>query len=178
MPRGRPFTDRVEPLERRSQVVQLRADDLTFVEIGRTLGIHKSTAKRDYDAAMADARERSIEAAEAHKAAELAVLSAVRVRLLAILNANHPYVNDGRVVRGVHDVGPNIAAARELRQNSERISKLLGLDAPTRKVIEVLSEDIVDAAIRQELLAVEALDAADGGAGAAVETAAAPRTPS
>jgi hypothetical protein len=150
-----PFHATIEPLERRTQVVQLRADHLTFEQIGRTLGINKSTAKRAYDAAMADSRERSIEAAEAHKAAELAVLSAVRVKLLGILNAQHPYVNDGRVVQGVKDVGPNIAAARELRQLSERMSKLLGLDAPSRRIVEVVTEDIVDAELRR-LIAEEA----------------------
>lgn len=148
-PDGHAFTPQVEPLERRTKVVQLRADHMTFEQIGRTLGINKSTAKRDYDAALADARERSIEAAEAHKAAELAVLSAVRVKLLQILNAQHAYVNDGRVVPGVHDVGPNIAAARELRQLSERVSKLLGLDAPSRRIVEVITEDLIDAELRQ-----------------------------
>jgi hypothetical protein len=56
-------------------------------------------------------------------------------------------------------MSPNIAAARELRQLDERLAKLLGLDAPTRKVVEVLTNDLVDQAIQQELLAMEALDA-------------------
>jgi len=161
--RGHPFTASIEPIERRTKVVQLRSDHLTYEQIGKALGIGKCTAKRDYDAAMADARERSIETTQAHIANELAILSAVRVRLLRILNAEHVTVSDGHVVRhpetGVilPDNGPTIAAARELRANSESIRKLLGLDAPTQ--IDARFTDATDAAIEQLAAELEILAA-------------------
>lgn len=163
-PRGRQFTERVEPIERRTQVIALRSQNLTFQQIGDALGLHKTTAKRDYDAAMADARERSADAAIAYREQELAVLLAVRNELLKVLYGRHIYVADGHVVRDpdgelILDTGPKIAAARELRQNSESIRKLLGLDAPTRSEISgtaALEVTVVDEFTRRlDALAVQ-----------------------
>jgi len=175
MPRGRPFTDRVEPLERRSQVIALRSQNLTFQQIADALGLgHKSTAKRDYDAAMADARDRSADAAEAYRDQELAVLLAVRNELLKVLYGRHIYVSDGRVVRDddgevILDTAPKIAAARELRQNSESIRKLLGLDAPTQ--VDARVTDATDAAIQQLARELEILAAGSEGAAAGTPNA-------
>lgn len=163
--RGHPKTKRVEPIERRTQVIALRAQNLTFQQIADALGLaNKSTPKRDYDAAMAEARERSIDAALAYREQELAVLLAVRNELLKVLYGRHIYVADGHVVRDengelILDTGPKIAAARELRQNSESIRKLLGLDAPTRSEISgtaALEVTVVDEFTRRlDALAVQ-----------------------
>lgn len=52
------------------------------------------------------------------------------------------------------DSGPKLAAIARLQSLSESRRKLLGLDAPARKVVEVVTEDVVDnmiATLQQEL---------------------------
>ena len=132
------------------QATRLRAQHLTFEQIGQALGINKSTAKRAVDRVLNHAQ---VEAAEELRAVELAVLIAARQRLVQVLYAKHVHVSDGRVVRDdtgepILDDGPAIAAARAIQGNSESIRKLLGLDAPAQATVTVIGEDAIDEAIR------------------------------
>ncbi|WP_214371036.1 hypothetical protein [Pseudonocardia sp. H11422] len=65
----------------------------------------------------------------------------------------HHAVSAGRLVlrdgAPVPDPRPKLEALQVLLRVAERRSKLLGLDAPTRGRVEVITESSVDAAIRQ-----------------------------
>lgn len=148
--------------------LRMRGTGMTLEQIAEAQGVNKSTAKRRVDRIMAEVK---FDAVDEYRQLTLTRIEARYARLNEIFYAEHPYVNDGRLVDGVHDVGPNIAAAREMRQLDERIAKLIGMDAPTRKVVEVITSDVIDQAIQQELHAMEALDA---GRSATGETSAAP----
>ena len=158
---------------REVEALRLRAEGKTLEQIAVAVGwANKSSAKRAIDRLLADVK---FDAVDNYRQLMLAELEAVKARVLEIFYADHVHVADGKVVRdkgrAVFDRGPNLAAAREFRQLTERISKLIGADAPTRKVVEVLTNDVVDQAIAQELAAMEALDA---GRSADREAAAAP----
>lgn len=154
MPHDRPhqFRRDADTVLRDVEATRLRAQHLTFQQIADALGMgNKSTAKRAVDRVLTRVQ---VEAAEELRAVEFAVLLAVRQRLVKILYAAHVHVSDGRVVRDetgepILDDGPAIAAARELRGNSESIRKLLGLDAPATATLTVINEDALDAAIRE-----------------------------
>lgn len=141
------------------EALRLRATGATLQQVGEALGEHKATVKKRVDRILGEVK---FSAVEEYRQLELARLEAAVAKVSEILYGTHPYVSDGRVMPGIADVGPNLAAARELRQLSERISKLLGLDAPSRKIVEVITDDVLDVAIRNELLAMEALDATVG----------------
>ncbi len=119
--------------------------------------------------------------AVAEPAAELRALEAARLdmlwrRAMLVLSRKHIAVSHGRIIylrepeckhgfedegapvqgEPLLDDGPVLAAIRELRQLSESRRKLFGLDAAT--VVQVISDDILDAEIRR---LTEELDRAD-----------------
>lgn len=159
---GNPSTEfrRTEATQLREvEALRLRATGETLERIAVAVGWKsKSSAKRAIDRILADVK---FDAVDSYRQLELARLEGAAAKMTAILTTNHPFVRDGVVVKGVHDVGPNIAAARELRQISARISALLGLDAPSRRIVEVITEDVIDAEMRKLEAEMAALDHAN-----------------
>lgn len=171
MGQPRPNNRTAEVILRDVEAVRLRAQHLTFSEIGAQLGINKSTAKRAVDRVLDHVQ---VEAADELRAQERAILAAARVKLLEIVYAHHVVVSNGKVTDQT-DTAPVIAAIRELRQNSESLRKLDGLDAPSRSEVRVT--DDLTAEIEQ--LAAELASAGDAGpdrslAGGSPEGAAGP----
>lgn len=117
-------------LEQR-EALELRAAGATFEEIGEHQGVNKSTAKRRVDAALAATLR---EPAEELRQVELHRLD--RLFTMAYRRASQ----GGK--------GQMFAIDRCLTI-MERRAKLLGLDAPTRKVVNVITEDLVDAEIKR-----------------------------
>lgn len=141
----------------RSYATAERDAEIARYCIGRTItaaaahfGVNKSTISR--------ARRRAIDAVitpagEEAKAAELLELDALRDEAWAVLRAEHVHVADGRIVKDdgtpVTDHRPVLMAIDRLLKIQERRARLQGLDAPTKQQIHVLTEDVVDAALRE-----------------------------
>lgn len=152
---------------RRGKVLQMRAEGASYDEIWAAF----PDEYRSRSAAIQDV-QRALMQTVAEPAAELRALEVARLEMLWIkvvdvLTRDHVMVSHGRVIylrepecshdkddddprdagEPLRDSGPIIAAARELRALSESRRKLLGLDAAT--VVQVISDDVLDAEIRQ-----------------------------
>jgi DNA-binding Lrp family transcriptional regulator len=114
------------------EALRQRAQGQTLEQIATAVGVHKSTVKRRIDNILAEVK---FNAADEYRQLELARLEAVATKLTGTLYAT----SDEHVV---------VACAREIRRTSESIRKLLGLDAPTRRIVEVITEDVIDAELR------------------------------
>lgn len=141
--------------------------DVALYKAGRTYRQTAAHFKMSLSATHS-AVQRAIAAAPAVagqeiRAEELVKLDALEAAAWEVLRANHIHVSDGRVVKDadqpITDHKPVLMAIDRILRCQERRARMLGLDAPTRQTITVLTEDVVDAAIRQELAAMEALDA-------------------
>lgn len=133
-------------LEQR-QALELRAAGATFEEIGERQHVNKSTAKRRVDAALA--------ATLREPADKLRELEAHRLDRMTVLVMQAAEV---AVARGK---SPLFAVDRLLRISEQRC-RLFGLDAPTKRIVNVVTEDAIDVAIR-ELEAELAQSDSDGG---------------
>lgn len=151
---GQVVTQRLNELE----ILRLSVEEgLQGSEIARHLGVHKSTVTRTLQRMFA---RNEAPLVEQKRAAEHATLMAARAVLIRAMLTPHLHVSDGRVVRNadgepILDDGPNIAAARALVANVEQVSKLWGLNAPTR--VEARFTDATDAAIEQLAAELEVL---------------------
>ena len=156
-----------------ADAARLRARGLTIRQIAKEQGCSTGAAykrlQRAYNTVM-------VEAVDELRRTECDRLDAVIARLWDVVDAEHLYVSQGRAVRvqrgyerdadgielldpetakpiphyePVHDSGPVIAALTGIIRASESKRKLLGLDAPTRTAITVITEDAVDARLRQ-----------------------------
>ncbi len=142
--------------ERDSKAAHLRAQGRTYRQIGSEMGVQVATAYKMVGRAIASA---PVEAVNELRAIESERLTAVIAKAWEIVHADHPYVSAGRLLTGVQDAGPVLAALNLIRTTSESLRKLYGLDAPARQTITVITEDAVDAELRRLETEVAALDA-------------------
>lgn len=136
---------------RDADAARYRAEGWTYQRIANEVGFcdpssaHKAV-QRALKAVVRDANDTA-----AHL--ELNSLDEMAREAWAVLQRTHVVVSQGRVVQlngaPVPDDGPVLAAIDRLLKIQERRAKLLGLDAPTRSRVEVISESAVDEAIRQ-----------------------------
>ncbi len=146
------FTKSPEVAERRAKVLALRIQHETFAAIAAELGIPESTARTDYERALAE-RNAETERLAAHvRGGELAKLDVMERAAWRVLRARHITVQHGKIVRDedgvpVLDDAPVLNAIDRLVRIAERRARLLGLDAPVRTKIEVT--DALDAQIEQ-----------------------------
>jgi hypothetical protein len=156
----------------------MRAAGMTYDQIWSAMpGEYRSRSALIQDA------QRALLQVVAEPAADLKALEAARldmlwVKAMQVLSRSHVVVSHGRVVymrepkingdgtkdvgEPLQDSGPVLAAIRELRFLSESRRKLFGLDAAT--VVQVISDDALDAEIKKlsaELDAAEAAKATD-----------------
>jgi hypothetical protein len=172
MPRKRS----VETQLRDAYALSLRRQGLTYDQIAAQIA-RKLTEEaaatgsqpRGYtDAAAHDAVKRALRDTYREDVANATQLEAERLDDLYRLNMRiflqRFYVSSpsGKLVNGpdgqpLEDAAPRQAALRELRALSESRRKLFGLDAPQRRVIEVITEDAIDGMIAsmREDVAVE-----------------------
>lgn len=121
--------------ERYAQVTAWYADGHTFVEIGRMLGgLSPQRAHQLYQRALATLPAPGI---NQHRATQQELIRTGIRELLTI--ARRPNGSDRTKVEAWSGIGKLM----------EREAKLLGLDAPMRKEITVLTEDAVDNAMRK-----------------------------
>lgn len=136
---------------RRAEVLRLRVQGLSNLQIAQRLGISDSRASRLYH----DALDRTVAepAAEARKL-ELERLDDLIVKTREVLDRFHYVLWAGEIVldqdgQPLHDDGPTLQALDRLIRLSETRRRLLGLDAPTRLKHEITGLDEVEDEIRE-----------------------------
>lgn len=149
MPRARS----VAQIERDAQAVELRRRGLTYRQIAAQMDVRsQKTAYEAVQRGLADAIQ---EPADEVRQLELDRLDEYQRHALKVLATPHFHVSQGVVV--VHpatdepmpDDAPVLAALDRLLKISERRARLLGLDAPVRSRVEVITEDAVDAELKR-----------------------------
>jgi hypothetical protein len=140
------------------RAAELRSAALTWQQIANELGMNDaSTAYRAAQRGMADV---PVEGVAEARSEELAKLDRRERFLLVVMNGQHMKVDRGHVVHHngvpVVDDAPGIAAANSLDRVQKRRPALLGLDAPVQRIVEVITEEAVQAEIlRLEAIAAE-----------------------
>ena len=146
---GRNYTRSYTTAERDAEIARYCVEH-TITEAAAHFGLNKSTVSR--------ARQRAIAAViqpagQEALAAELLELENLRLAAYQVLRAHHVHVADGRIVKDdgipVTDHKPVLMAIDRVLRIAESRRKLLGSDAPTKQTIHVLTEDVVDAALRE-----------------------------
>jgi hypothetical protein len=66
-----------------------------------------------------------------------------------IYDQDHVMVNFGRVVEGIQDYGPKIQVIDRLVKLERLRMEIIGYKAPTKRVLEVVTEDVFDKAIAE-----------------------------
>lgn len=155
-----------EVRRREEEAVRLRAQNWSYDAISKELGWANGTAAKKAVQRALDRHEESN--GDELRRVENAKLDLMEARLRDILNTRWVRVEHGKIVFGpdldlegrqvaLEDPGPHLAAIREYRQVTGRRAALRGLDAPMRKVVEVITDDAVDAEIRRLEAMMEAL---------------------
>jgi hypothetical protein len=136
----------VEARQKEVEAVRLRGQGLSYHDIADRLdwADHTTAVK-----AVQRALDRSNEAEVATlRQLELARLAELEAEAWAVLRRDHLSVHFGRVAtfegQPVLDDGPKLAAIDRLTRLSAQRSRLLGLEAPIRKVVEVVTSDMID----------------------------------
>ena len=111
---------------------ELRCQHLTYREIGAELDIDPSTA---YDAVQRAVQMIPTEGAAEMKQAMLGEMDPMSRHLWSV------------VKRQQSDVGPGLQAIAQLLRVQERKARLMGLDAPARRAVDVITHDMFMEAI-------------------------------
>ncbi|MEV3857737.1 hypothetical protein AB0J38_25855 [Streptomyces sp. NPDC050095] len=150
------FERSMDTVRRDARAAELRAQGLTYAQIGEQLGTDKGTAWRAVQNAKADVARPAVEALIA---AESGQLDDLYVMALEIIERNHVTVSHGKVVTMADesgkevpllDDGPRLQAIQTALRVRESYRKLHGLDAE-QKVN-------VSGAVRYEVVGVDAAD--------------------
>lgn len=142
----------IKQRQRQDQALALRAGGWDYPSIARELRYASRSAA--HTAVMEALNRQPMEDAPHMRDLELGRLDSLLRVALDHLHAEHPLVSDGRIVcdnqgAALVDYAAQLAALDRVIRIMERRSKLMGLDAPVRKIIETVSEDALDKAIRE-----------------------------
>lgn len=119
---------------RHAEAVRLKAEGLHYRQIAAQMNISVSTA---HDYVLKAIAAVPVEAVHELRAIESDRLNAIIADLWKIARDDDT------------DVATRIQAYRELRQNSESLRRMFGVDAPVRQTLTVFNEDLFDAEIRR-----------------------------
>lgn len=134
-----------------AQAARLRALRFTYDQIAEQLGYAdhsgaRKAAQRGRDRAVREPHEDMV-------LMDLAELDEMAREAWKVLRSTHYVVDRGAVVLlddvPLLDDGPVLAAISKLLDIQTRRAKLVGLDAPTKSRVEVLTEDAIDSEIRR-----------------------------
>jgi hypothetical protein len=138
-------------LEREIRATELRRDGQTYHAIALELGYADHTGAMQ--AVSRCLARRAKEPTEEVRAHELERLDYMWRNAVRVLEAQHVTVQQGKVVTldgaPLADDAPVLNAMDRLLKIQERRSRLLGLDAPSRQVIQIIPQDAIDAEIAQ-----------------------------
>lgn len=144
MPRAVKNSISLSTAEKRKRAVDLKRTGATFEQIATDLGCSTPYAWRLYQDALKAIPATSV---EQHRAEELDKLLSWERKAVEVLDAFHPYVQNGKIINRGHkdpgtgrwvvdeeltDAGPVLAAIDRLVKIQDARRKLLGLDAPAR----------------------------------------------
>lgn len=144
-----PVAKRAEVATRRTQAIELALSGRTWDQVAEELGYSsRGAAYTDIKRALAFYVREQHEGLDLLRAQQLAKLDAIEARMWAIMTADHPLVQGGKVVYAdvevevdgvkttkpvpLNDVGPTMAAADRLLKIESQRSDLLGTRAPVR----------------------------------------------
>ncbi len=144
---------RRETTKRRdAEAANLRVRGWTYAEVAAEVGFASPGAAHDaVSRSLAESVRVPVQQAReiaAHHLDQLAfeAWKLVKSRHIAVSGGRAIYLDDGEPVV---DVKPVVDALNVLVRIEERRAKLLGLDAPRQVVTNVITEDVVDAAIAE-----------------------------
>jgi DNA-binding CsgD family transcriptional regulator len=155
--RGR-MTRTPSDIERDLRAAELRSKSLSYRQIAAELGVSVSNAHAAVERGI---REIPTEGAAEARQVELAKLDTVEQAAWSILEAHHYVMLESGPKAGtiiyhpmrpeepLADSGPVLAAIDRILKTSERRARLMGLDAPRQSIVNVITEDMVDAEIRR-----------------------------
>lgn len=150
------FERSIDTVQRDIRAAELRSESLTWMEIAEKLGYESPSGA--YKAAQRGWQSIPTENLAEARALELAKLDRREQAMLRIMEAEHFAIDHGRVVlwkrKPQVNPMPNIAASNALGQIAKRRAALLGLDAPPRRYVEVITEEMM----LEELKRLAALD--------------------
>ena len=167
MPRRRS----IETMERDAQAVELRRRHLNDRKMPDQMAYNQSASCQAVQRSLAD---RAAEPSEAVKQMELDRLDDIARGFQRVFATRHYVVSvgSGKVVMDpkspgepLLDDGPVITAGLALLRGMERRAKYLGIDAPTRSRVEVITADVIESEIArlEGQLAANDRDTADSG---------------
>jgi hypothetical protein len=142
----------LEVRTRQDEALALRRAGLDYTSIAKRLRYSGRGAA--HDAVTASLDRQPMEDAPIVRRIELERLDELLRVAWEQLHMDHVMVSDGRIVRddtgvALVDHAGKLSALDRVIRIMERRSKLMGLDAPVRKVIEVITEDAVTSEIRR-----------------------------
>lgn len=155
----------IETREREQEVIRLRKAGVGFDEIAAQVGYNDESSARS--ALKRGLSRRVDEDIDSFRYAEELKYDDWERKLLEIFHGAYITASFGKVVTDprtgapVADLGPNLSAARQLIALAERRSKLRGGDAPFRKVLSIITDDVVQAEIRRVSQMADELEAAE-----------------
>jgi hypothetical protein len=153
------FVSRIETAKRNGEAARLRSRGLSYQEIADQLGYASKGAA--HDGVRRALQEAVQEGVDELRQVETSHLLDLRRAALAVMEAHHVVVSNGRVVylgeQPLTDTGPVLAAISQLVRISERLSRLHGLDAPVKHDVQVT--DALKAEIDELLDQMQQLDA-------------------
>jgi transposase len=150
-----------EVREREAEAVRLRTANNSYEEIARQLGWANGTAARRAIYRALDRHEEK--GIDELRRVENAKIDWAEAQLVEIIEGFAPLVDHGKIMTmsvwdeerqqnvqvPLRDLKPVVAALREFRQLLGRRAALRGLDAPMRKVLEVIPADVVEREIKR-----------------------------
>jgi hypothetical protein len=136
-----------------AEAARLRSQGMSYRRIGAEQSVSPSTAMERVKRAIAAVPVEAVNELRLTAGEQLDMLTVQAFRILA---TKHPMVSHGHVVPDVEDIGPKLAALRELRMLNESRRKLFGMDMPI-KVDHTVTTDME----RQILALAEELGAVD-----------------
>jgi hypothetical protein len=136
----------------------------TYAQIGAVLGISAGSAQDAYRRAVAMSVPR--DAMDEAKALALQKLDIWEQMALEQYHARHVLVSFGKVAQRringeleeIEDHAPKLQALDRLLKIENIRRSILGYTAPSKRVLEVITEDQLDRAIRQYIQEAEALE--------------------
>ena len=147
---ARPATQE-EREERRNLVAPLLLQHRSISQIASVVGADRKTVESDIRAIRDDWKNQRADAYDRWMAEELPKLALIEAEFFRQMAIDHVVVSEGHVVAGATDEGAKRMAGLAILRVMDQRAKYIGLYAPTKQEVLVLSDDLLEQK-RNELL--------------------------